>query len=80
MQKNGLKSITINTSGSEKQRISSVLLIIEEGNKLPPLLIFKGKKGKTSAKKLQNIQCIKDRKIFAFYQQNSWCDTELFIR
>jgi hypothetical protein len=46
--KKGLKSITINTNGSEKQRISAVLSIIGDGNKLPPLLIFKGKKGKTS--------------------------------
>ena len=46
----GLKSITINTNGSEKQRISAVLSIIGDGIKLPPLLIFKGKKGKTSEK------------------------------
>ena len=78
--KKGLKSITINTNGSEKQRISAVFSIIGDGNKLPPLLIFKGKKGKTSEKKLQNIQCIKNRKRFAFCQQNSWCDTELFIK
>ena len=49
--KKGLKSITINTNGSEKQRISAVLSIIGEGNKLPPLLFFKGKKRKNFREK-----------------------------
>ena len=62
--KKGLKSIIINTNGSEKHRISALLSIIRDGNKLLPLLIFRVKKGKTSEKNLQNIQYINEGKIF----------------
>lgn len=61
--KKGIKSISINTNGSEKVRISDVLSIISEGNKLSPLLIFKGKKGKTSEKKITKNKIYKRKKI-----------------
>ena len=62
--KKRLKSIIINTNGPEKHRISALLSIIRDGNKLLPLLIFRVKKGKTSEKNLQNIQYINEGKIF----------------
>lgn len=50
--KKGIKSISINTNGSEKVRISALLSIIGDGNKLPPLLIFIGKQRENIKKKI----------------------------
>ena len=42
----GTKNVEINTFGHDKERISVLLAIAGNDNKLPALLIYKGKKGK----------------------------------
>jgi hypothetical protein len=37
----GTKNVEINTFGHDKERISVLLAIVGNGNKLPPLLIYK---------------------------------------
>lgn len=39
----GAKTVTIKTSGHEKNRYTMVLACTADGNKLPPLVIFKRK-------------------------------------
>ena len=41
----GTKDIEVTTFGGEKERISLILVIAGNGGKLPPILIFKAKKG-----------------------------------
>ncbi len=41
------KNVETLTSGKEQYRISVILSITGDGNKLPPLIIIKGEKGKT---------------------------------
>ena len=48
----GHKEIIINTDGNESKKISVLLSIAANGNKLPPFLIFKGAEEKTIEKKL----------------------------
>ena len=45
--------------------MSLVLSIAANGEKLPPLLIFKGKYGKTIEKELQKHPLVNSGKIFA---------------
>jgi hypothetical protein len=40
----GQKTINIRTNRGEKTRITVILLISASGEKLPPLLVFKGEK------------------------------------
>ena len=44
VEKIGTKSIKIKTFGNEKTRISGLLSVNSGGLKLPPLIVFKGKK------------------------------------
>ena len=46
-------------------------------NKLPPMLILKGKTGKKETE-LNNLDIVKDKKIYIKCQANSWCTAELF--
>ena len=46
----GDKTVTLKTFGYEKIRISVLLGILANGNKLPPVIIFKGEKGKIKEK------------------------------
>ena len=50
------------------------------GKKLPPLIIFKGQKNKTIEKQLNNLDLVKNKKIFIACQNNAWCDCEIFIK
>ena len=40
----GAQSIPIRTTGNEKNRLTCVLGILADGTKLPPMVIFKGKR------------------------------------
>lgn len=75
----GSKNVDIYTFGKEKQRITCVLSIAANGNKLPPLLIFKGKAGKYLGKKLNKLDEAKNKDIFINCQENSWCTYEIFL-
>ena len=62
-----------------KKRISLVLIIEGGGYKLPPLVIMKGKKNGYLEKKFNKIKSVIENKIFVKYQENSWCDSEIYL-
>jgi len=47
--------------------------------KLAPLIIFKGQKNKIIEKQLNNLDIVKNEKLFVVYQNNTWCDCEICI-
>ena len=75
----GTKNVEINI-GHNKERISVLLAIAGNGNKLPPLLIYKVKKGKLLENKLQKVKEIIDKKIFVACQQNRLCEQDIFLK
>ncbi len=40
----GTKSVPLKTTGHEKQRVTVSLSALADGRKLPPMIVFKGKK------------------------------------
>lgn len=75
----GAKDIDIATFGGEKVRISLILACAGNGTKLPPLLIFKAKRGGKLEKNLSSLSIVKEKKIFIFCQEKAWCDNDIFI-
>ena len=53
IDKIGNKIIKVKTFGSDKERISVLLGIIPDGEKLPPLIVFQGKPNGTIKKNLK---------------------------
>ena len=62
----GQKSINIRSNGGEKTRITVILLISASGEKLPPLLIFKGEKDGRKEKALNNNEYCRKKKYLLF--------------
>ena len=62
----------INTNRNENKGISALLSITESGDKLPPYLIFQGSSGKTIEKKLNELDKIKNKKIFTICHNKAW--------
>ena len=58
----GAKEININTFGYDKNGVSVVLAISCNGYKFPPLIIFKGGKGKLLEKRLNKHELCKNKK------------------
>ena len=59
--------------------MTAILAISASGEKLPPMLILKGKTGKKKENILNNFDLLKkDKKIYVKCQDNSWCTAELF--
>ena len=56
--KKGDKVILIKTQSQEKCRISVILCVTADGDKLPPFLIFKAKDGCYVEKKLSEINLV----------------------
>ena len=75
----GRKKVNIETFGGEKMRISIILTILVNGEKLPPLIVFKVKPGKTLENNLNsnNQNCI-SKKIFIKCQENAWVTKDIF--
>ena len=46
----GTKNVKISTFGNDKSRVSVILAIAGKGEKLAPMMIFKGQPGKTNKK------------------------------
>ena len=74
----GERNINIRTFGSERSRISVILCISASRSKLPPLLIFKGKKRGYIEDKLKKNPNVKAQKIHVLCQENSWADSNIF--
>ena len=65
--KKGEKEIIINTHGNEKNHITVILAITGKDNKLPPVLIFKGKIDKTNEKRYNTLDVVKQKRIYIFF-------------
>ena len=63
----------IKTYRQDKERVSIILAVSAFGSKLPPLLIFKGKKGGRIEKKLNQLPIVKNKNIFILCNGNAWC-------
>ena len=74
----GEKNINVRTFGSEKSRITVLLTILANGVKLPPLIVFKGKKNGTIFNRLKKHPAISKGKVFVQCQENSWVDSSIF--
>ena len=57
------KSILIKTKSQEKCRVSVILSITADGNKLPPFLIFKAKEEGYREKKLSELNVVKNKNV-----------------
>ena len=75
----GKKGIDIYTFGADKVRISAILSIVGNGNKLPPILVFKAKKNGRLENELNTLPIVRDKKIFVYCQENAWCNTDIFL-
>lgn len=79
VEKIGTKTVYINTHGGEKMRLTLILCVNSKGEKLPPLLIFKGTKDRKKEKFFNNCSNCKNKKIFVLCQENSWADKTIFL-
>ena len=68
----GTKNVKISTFGNDKSRVSVILAIVGNGDKLAPMMIFKGQPGKTNEKKLQELEDVKNNKIFICSNKIAW--------
>ena len=60
----GAKSVTVKTFGTEQKRFSLMLTKGDKGQKLPPVIVFKGEKNATLQKRLQSYADSKKYKSF----------------
>ena len=59
----GTKNVKISTFGNNKSRVSVILSIAGNGEKLAPMMIFKSQPGNTK-KKLQDIEEVKKKNFY----------------
>ena len=74
----GAKEVKIKSFGCDKNRISLILTILANGEKLKPVIIFKGKTDNRLEKKLQNNIHVKNNEILVKCQDNAWFNNEIF--
>ena len=74
----GEKNVVVRTQNQEKIRITLLLRICADGDKLPPYIIFKAKSNYAYAK-LQNNSFIKDKKIFINFNENAWSTNDIIL-
>ena len=76
----GEKNVVVRTQNQERIRITCLLTIYADGNKLPSYIIFKGKNiNNRSMNKIKNNIYIKNKKIFINFNSNEWSTTEIMI-
>ena len=71
--KKGARQVIIQTQNQEKCRCLVLLGITADGERLPPLVIFKAKENKTVYKKLQSNINVKNHLIYVECNNNAWC-------
>ena len=74
VDKSGIKTVTLKTTGQDKSRVSVVLAAKADGTKLKPMVVFKGAKREVAALN----QEFKGRAVVAT-SANAWMDSELTI-
>ena len=75
--KRGKKTILIKSQNQEKCRISIILCIVADGDKLPPLIIFKGKTGGRIEKELSSNKYVKEKKCFICVNENACANDKI---
>ena len=75
----GAKEVKIKSFGCDKNGISLVLTVLANGEKLKPVIIFKGKTDNRLEKKLQNNIHVKNNEILVKCQDNAWVSNEIFL-
>ena len=70
--KKGRRTVTTKTYGKEAFRITCLLAIKANGEKMIPLIIFKGKTNNVLYKKLQHIKELIKNKSIIQTQENAW--------
>ena len=75
----GEKSIKVRTFGGERLRVSLILCILANGDKLPPLVIFKGSKNGRKENSLKENIHVKKNEIYILCQENAWASEDIFF-
>ena len=75
----GERSVNAKTFGSDRNRISLILCISANELKLPSLIIFKGQPNGRIESLLSKNDFVKNKKIYALCQPNSWADKNIFL-
>lgn len=74
------KDINMITFWKEKERVSVMLTILGNGNRLPPMIIFKGEENETKYQQLIKNQYAISKKIFIGCQIHSWFDENIYMK
>lgn len=75
----GERSINTKTYRTERSRFTLLLCIAANVLKLSPLLIFKGKPNGTIENLLSKNAYVRNKRIYALCQPNTWADKNIFI-
>lgn len=78
ISKLGEKTIKVGTFRGERLRVSLILCILANGEKLPPLNIFKGSKNGRKETSLNDNIHVKKNEIYIRCQENVWASEDLF--
>ena len=70
--------IDIKAGGNYKNHVTVILAVTGSGNKLPPILIFKGKSDKINERRYNKLDVVRNKKIFIFFQENAWVNDSIF--
>lgn len=76
----GNKDINMISFGKDKERVSVMLTLLGNGEKLPPMMIFKGIENGTRYKTLLNNKYVKIKEIYIGCQVKSWFDEKMYIK
>ena len=76
----GNKDINMITFGKDKERVSVMLTVLGNGEKLPPMIIFKGAENGTRYKSLLKNKYVKSKEIYIGCQVNSLFDENMYIK
>ena len=78
VERKGNKNIIVKTQNQENMKISVILCILANGQKLPPFVIFRGsRKSKKIRSKLDELDIVKSKKVFYDINENAWCTGEV---
>jgi hypothetical protein len=80
VEKIGAKEVIVKTQGQESCRVSVLLTILGSGEKLPPMIIFKGKEMARIETQLNKLEVVKNKRIAIACQQKAWNDGPSMLR
>ena len=68
----GSKEVNIKTHGQERIHVTTILWIVTDCTKLPPMLVFKSQKDCRVERRLHKNSLVKEKKIFSYCQPKAW--------